>query len=282
MSDNTKLKKAARERQRATGERYTTARLHVLRGGEPGGGRPPSHGLRRVVDRIIDLSAGPEAELEAFLEALDPVALRKVEVLTYAGRDEGGVLELERELPRDSHAHTVDVIAGKVAQLAGYLREGLAVAAREGVDLDGVWARRARGTWVKAPGSDFDRAIDGMLAWSARRAGPRYADGGEAAREAWAAGLGVTPTRGHACLLGLVPEAPAGHKGCVHLPGDDHTTVWDKDGVPFVYVTQPYNLDQAGLEAMFRVARRLGLTIHVDRAISWHDPGAVLIEVVRA
>jgi hypothetical protein len=73
------------------------------------------------------------------------------------------------------------------------------------------------------------------------------------------------------------------HAGpCVHLPGADHSSMWMKEGKAHIYVTQPYDLTLERLEEMFRVCRRLGLTLRVDSAVAWHNPMAVLIEVLRA
>jgi hypothetical protein len=56
--------------------------------------------------------------------------------------------------------------------------------------------------------------------------------------------------------------------------------MWLKASKPHIHVTQPYHLDQARLDEMFRVFRRRGLTLPVDSAPSWHNEMAVLIEVL--
>ncbi len=303
MSDNTKQKKAIRSRQKATGESYSTARLHVLRAlpearqddgladAGPDAGlvdasfatAPPPTGLRAAVEETIRLTrAGDDALLRAHLLGLPTADLRKLEVLMYAGRSRGGVRELAATLARDTHEMTVSVVAGKTPVLVGYLESGLRVATEEAIDLDGVWVKKPPTRWASAPGSDYDVAIDGMRAWDVRVPPPRDEAANKAALGAWAAREGVTVTHDHVCLRRLTPEGcPRVGRSCEELPGRDHTSMWLKAGEPHIYVTQPYDLDIETLDAMFRVARRLGLTVRVDAAPAWHDSSAVLIEVLR-
>ena len=294
MSDNTKQKKAIRTRQKATGESYSTARLHVLRAlpdASPDGGAadanpadalPPS-ALRAAVEETIRLTrGGDDTLLRAHLLALPPVDLRKLEVLMYAGRSRGGVRELAASLARDTHEMTVKVVAGKTPVLVEYLEAGLRVAREEAIELDGVWVKKPPTRWASAPGSDYDLAIDGMRAWDVRVPPPRDEAANDAARRNWAAREGVTVSHDHVCLRRLTPEGcPRVGRSCEELPGRDHTSIWLKAGVPHIYVTQPYDLPIETLDAMFRVARRLGLTVRVDSAPAWHDSSAVLIEVLR-
>ncbi len=298
MSDNTKQKKLTRARQKATGESYSTARLHVLQGrpdpvrDQPPGDAEPPAGLRAIVGAVIQLataaadgSSSADQALRGYLTDLAPGDLRKVEVLMYAGRSDGGIRELAAELHRDTHEMTVDIVADKARVLAEYLAEGLRVAADEGIHLDGVWLRKPSAKWAGAPGSDYDRAIDGMRAWEARFAPHPDERRDAAAKSTWAAREGAKQDpSGHACLRRLTDEAGAErHAGpCVHLPGADHSSMWLKEGKAHIYVTQPYDLTQERLDEMFRVCRRLGLRLRVDSAVAWHNPMAVLIEVLRA
>jgi hypothetical protein len=293
MSDNTKQKKAIRARQTETGESYSTARMHVIRSVPPP--PEPTSGFRAVVEETIRLAeavASPQPtggahdadrSLRDHLLRLPEADLRKVEVLMYAGRGEGAVLELARTLARDTHEMTVKVVTDKVRVLAEYLRAGLGVALEERIDLDAIWVRKPPGKWARAPGSDYDLAIDGMHVWDTRVPASREAHHESVLRRVWAEREGVTLTEDHACLLRLTEagcRAPG--RSCVHLPGCDHTSLWMKDGKPHIYVTQPYNLSIERLDEMFRACRRLGLTLRVDSALAWHDAGAVLIEVLRA
>lgn len=155
----TNFKRMVRERQLKTGESHQTAARHVR------GVRPPG-GFEALVLRIIELakvrnqqdaarptrtirylpapnekpypifSPGEKALRTALSELSWPV-LRKVEVLMYSGRERQDVHVIERTLPRDdAPIITVDVIAGK-RPVDEYLEEGLALAKKGGVDLDG-------------------------------------------------------------------------------------------------------------------------------------------------
>ncbi len=301
MSDNTKQKKVIRARQQATGETYSTARLHVLRAlpdreppAEPPAPPPPATGFAATVERVIELATAaagrsgddvvPAHELRPYLVKLPPADLRKLAVLMYAGRAGEGLRDVAGELARSTPAETVALIAGKLTVLAQYLRQGLMVAEHEHVALDADWTRKNPGRWAREPGSAYDRAIDGMHAWEARYAPQPDEVRDSQAKKAWAEREGVTMSMdGHACLLRLTHENGGDrHAGrCVHLPGSDHTSVWMKAGKPHIYVTQPYELDDERLDEMFRVCRRHGLTLRVDSAVGWHNPMAVLIEVLR-
>jgi hypothetical protein len=60
------------------------------------------------------------------------------------------------------------------------------------------------------------------------------------------------------------------------LPGDDHVTMWSRDGKPFCYVSQPYSLDDAEVAEMIAVAAQYGLDFYILTHPSWHYPGACL------
>lgn len=301
MSDNTKQKKAIRARQQSTGESYSTARLHVLRALPPSEtpapaaappSPPPPTGFAATVAGVIELASlaarsgvhtsEPAEALRRTLAQLAPADLRKIEVLMYAGRAGEGLRDVAGELTRSRPVETVDLIDGKRAVLAHYLRRGLMVAEHEHVDLDAEWGRKNPGRWAREPGSAYDRAIDGMHAWNARI--PPFRSEAENAelRRAWMNREGVTLADHHYCLL-RVTAGGCRQVGaaCLYLPGSDHTTLWMKDGKPHIYVTQPYDLDQERLDEMFRVCRRHGLTMRVDASPAWHNETAVLIEVFR-
>lgn len=306
MSDNTKQKKAIRERMTRTGETYSTARMHIL--SVRGGGPAPSRSrIEAIIQEVIALSRADEAPqasaatpfritpiadvrssderaLQDFLLALPVPDLRKIEVLYYAGRDDDGVLELATTLHRDPHKRTAIGLAEKSPALAEYLQAGLLVAAEQGVDLDGPWVDRAVDEAPKrepGPTSDYDRALAGMHAWDARIPAGREQHDQATLLRTWAKREGVKESRGHVCLTRLAHGRCNG-LDCDKLPGRDHTSMWTKAGRPHIYVTQPYVLHAERLDEVFQVCHRLGLTVRVDSAQAWHDAGAVLIEVIRA
>lgn len=156
------LKRLVRERQLKTGESHQTAIRHVR------GQRPPSE-FEATVLRIIELAKARNRELDAqdsqgslstddpnlgshlqqylrspgrvalqaALLALSSVDLRKVKVLMYSGRERESVHTLEPTLYRDpTDRVSVSMIISK-RPLDEYLEEGLALAKRDGVDLEG-------------------------------------------------------------------------------------------------------------------------------------------------
>lgn len=142
MSDNTKQKKIIRTRQQATGESYSTARMHVLRAlpeREAATPTPAPTGFSATVARVIDIASaatGREGgaldagspttpvDLWTCLLALPPAELRKIEVLIYTGRAGAGLRDVAGEFVRSTPAETVALTEGKLAVLAVYLRAG--------------------------------------------------------------------------------------------------------------------------------------------------------------
>lgn len=306
MSDNTKQKKAIRERMTRTGETYSTARMHLL--GARGGGPAPSRSrIEALIREIITLSRADEAPeatgatpfritkmadvlsseertLQDYLLGLAEQDLRKIEVLYYAGREDESVLELATTLHRDTHERTAIGLTDKSPALAEYLQAGLLVAAEQGVDLDAPWVDRAvddAPAPEPRPVSDYDRALAGMHAWDARIPVVREQHDRAKLLRAWSEREGVKESRGHICLT-RIAHGRCNGLDCEQLPGRDHTSLWTKAGRPHIYVTQPYVLYAERLDEMFRICHRLGLTIRIDSAQAWHDAGAVLMEVMRA
>jgi hypothetical protein len=66
-------------------------------------------------------------------------------------------------------------------------------------------------------------------------------------------------------------------------PWLDHVAVWNKNGRPAVFTSQPYGLCWEALCGLVDFCRQNGLEAKVDASGSWHYPGStVLIAVVRA
>ncbi|MRG96009.1 hypothetical protein [Polyangium spumosum] len=76
-----------------------------------------------------------ESKLQEYLLALDPKDLWKVQVVKRAGRDDDDILSLSRRRQVESHAVTARMMAEEEC-LAEDLEKGLAIAKRDGVDLD--------------------------------------------------------------------------------------------------------------------------------------------------
>jgi hypothetical protein len=92
----------------------------------------------------------PEAEerFDAYLDGLPADVLERVETLMYLGRDRCWLREPRRtdrqqrkaaQGPPPEKGPLVTQIAGKGRCLPEYLRRGLALAARQGIDVDSPW-----------------------------------------------------------------------------------------------------------------------------------------------
>lgn len=317
MSDNTKLKKLARARQRITGEAYSTALLHV-RGPVAGGGLEqrvrallPLVAASKTEDRELARRYGVERVLkpdtsngDAYLNAPRPKgealkdAIRsfdmesklKVLAIMYAGRDDdddirGGFDYLVPVFPEPEHV--VEQLVQKI-HLHEFLEKGLALAAQRGVNLDERWpmpaARldpgRATPEHIEAYYADLAVALDGARSWKRRPWLPRDEHDPARLRRTWASREGVKESTGHRCLTRLV-MGRCNLLDCEHLPGRDHSSMWNKDGRPDIFVTQPYHLRDEVVHDMLQTCRRLGLQLRIDSALAWHAPEAVLVEVLR-
>ena len=60
------------------------------------------------------------------------------------------------------------------------------------------------------------------------------------------------------------------------LPGDDHPSLWLKNGKPHVYISQPYELSIEDLKELVEFCERHSLNLHVSTWPAWHFPGSVL------
>lgn len=153
------LKKMVRDRIAKTGESYQQALRHV-RAHATGAAATP---LEAIIRRLIVLAEARNAEsdaqndgpfldvakylrephpardaLRAALLKLDLATLRKIQAIMYAGRDDEEVLGVYQHLPPDSQPATASMISGKTS-LPEYLREGLRLTRRQGVELDAPW-----------------------------------------------------------------------------------------------------------------------------------------------
>lgn len=99
-------------------------------------------------------------------------------------------------------------------------------------------------------------------------------------RDMWAKQYGLKQSGGHACLTRLRRRCN-GWNGCVKLIGSDHTSLWLKNGEPYVYVTQPYDLSHEDLVGMVTQCQELDLELRINAWPAWHFPGRVLMVEVR-
>jgi hypothetical protein len=64
-----------------------------------------------------------------------------------------------------------------------------------------------------------------------------------------------------------------------NLPGDDHCSLWNADGKPFCYVSQPYSLSTRDVAEMAEACASYGLDVQITTYPAWHYPGSVLFIV---
>ena len=60
------------------------------------------------------------------------------------------------------------------------------------------------------------------------------------------------------------------------LAGDDHCTLWNKDGKATYWVPQPYGLSFGQIKEMMERAEKYGLEFEIGTFPAWHYPGHVL------
>jgi hypothetical protein len=112
--------------------------------------------------------------------------------------------------------------------------------------------------------------------------------------ETWASQLGLRRSPGHACLGRVRDGVCWGRRAWRYgasqkeripcdlpTPAADHTSLWNKDGKPYVYVSQPYQLSWEPLLEVVKFGERWGLSIDIKPWPSWHFPSRVLSIFVR-
>lgn len=106
-------------------------------------------------------------------------------------------------------------------------------------------------------------------------------------KDDWASRHGVKQTpSGHACIARLLGRqckvgydphgANYNSRPPCHPPGDDHASLWLKDGKPAIYVFQPYSLGDKTIRELMEFCEKWGLSARINSMPSWHFPGVVL------
>lgn len=109
----------------------------------------------------------------------------------------------------------------------------------------------------------------------------------ETRREQWAAKHGgLKQSAGHVCLSRLLGKRRCNEAGPDTLrpcrpPGADHCSLWLKDGVPEVLVSQPYGLGLQTMRELVALCDRCDFDASVDTWPAWHFPGGVLMVEIR-
>jgi len=59
------------------------------------------------------------------------------------------------------------------------------------------------------------------------------------------------------------------------LPGDEHVSLWSREGAIVVYLSQPYSLNETEIAAMAESCEKYGLRVQIAAQPDWHNPGRV-------
>lgn len=59
-------------------------------------------------------------------------------------------------------------------------------------------------------------------------------------------------------------------------PWADHSSMWNKDGKPYAFITQPYGLTTDGVLHLAKYIES-DFDVRVDAGLSWHYPGSTLV-----
>lgn len=87
---------------------------------------------------------------------------------------------------------------------------------------------------------------------------------------------------GRQCRSGGVEREARGDLPPCWPPGADHSSLWNRDGKPVVFVMQPYPMSYATVRELVDFCERWGLQFSVSPWPSWHYPGAVVtLEITR-
>lgn len=62
-----------------------------------------------------------------------------------------------------------------------------------------------------------------------------------------------------------------------YAPGDDHCSLWNKDGRAAVYLSQPYHLTMKDVQEMLEFAQKYELKFFINTYPDFHFPGSVLV-----
>lgn len=90
---------------------------------------------------------------------------------------------------------------------------------------------------------------------------------------------GLKPATGSKGIDRLLGKRPGPGKER-RLLGEDHTSVWCREGKAQYLVTQPYGLSWKSLKALVEFCKVNGLRVEVSADLSWHFPGRTLAVVV--
>lgn len=92
---------------------------------------------------------------------------------------------------------------------------------------------------------------------------------------------GLKPSNGARCVSRLLGKQCKYSLHPCTPPAVDHISLWNKDGKPHVYVSQPYAISWKNLQQIVDYCREHGLQAQIS-AESWHFPGQTVLLEYRA
>jgi hypothetical protein len=86
---------------------------------------------------------------------------------------------------------------------------------------------------------------------------------------------GLKQSNGHACLTRLLRKSCNG-RNCLLPHGQDHHSLWLKDGEAYLYVYQPYHIDTEGILCLADFVMKYNFRIEILSDKSWYFPSRSL------
>lgn len=101
-------------------------------------------------------------------------------------------------------------------------------------------------------------------------------------RENWSSARGLkisTSSQMWAALVKKPFKKPSYMEYIQNRAGDDHCTLWNKNGKPHCWVSQPYHFGLQNAKEAIERAEKYGLDFKINTFPAWHYPGHVIFIV---
>lgn len=91
---------------------------------------------------------------------------------------------------------------------------------------------------------------------------------------------GVTPAESGHCIMRLLGKHCNGNHSSHNPPGTDHPRLWLKDGKPYLFTIEPYDMDFTELSEMILFCNEHGFTVSAH-GCSMHKPGGTVLFIFK-
>ena len=68
----------------------------------------------------------------------------------------------------------------------------------------------------------------------------------------------------------------------VYRPWQDHMAIWNKNGKPYLFTSEPYHLSMEDVKALILDCKSEGLTFHINTDSKWNPGHTFAIFVTKA